>query len=110
MDDYEPNETPDCEIKMRLIVNDNESVYRRQDIWHRLENNKLLMLKWVRFNKNNIKITRCSTLAFASPVGFVWKKGQYHLCIDCKRLNKWICRVQNFITLDLKNGIFSRAY
>jgi len=119
--DYKPNKVRDVNIKMKLILKDDEPVYQRA---RRLSEQEKQVVKrqideWMREG-----IIRPSLSEYASPVVLVRKKnGAYRLCVDYRHLNQKIVkdryplpliedqlnRLQNakiFTTLDLENGFF----
>jgi len=118
---YVPNKTRDVNIRMKLILKDDEPVYQKARRCSEQEKQiiKRQVDEWMREG-----IVRPSLSEYASPVVLVKKKnGAYRLCVDYRRLNQKIIkdhyplpliddqlnRLQGariFTTLDLKNGFF----
>nr|XP_012150982.1 PREDICTED: uncharacterized protein LOC105663851 [Megachile rotundata] len=121
IDNYKPRRTQDANVKMSLVLKDEEPVYQRARRLSAVEKdiiNKQIE-EWL-----NDGIVQPSVSEYASPVVLVKKKdGSNRLCIDFRLLNKKIvkdryplpliedqldalqsARVSS--TLDLKNGFF----
>jgi hypothetical protein len=118
---YAPNKVRDVNIKMKLILKDDEPVYQRARRCSEQEKQtiKQQVDEWIRDG-----IVKPSLSEYASPVVLVKKKnGAYRLCVDYRRLNQKIVkdryplpliddqldRLQGakiFTTLDLENGFF----
>lgn len=118
---YTPNKTEDVDIKMKIILRNDEPVYqraRRLSEPERLEVDKQIA-EWLKEG-----IVRESSSDFASPIVLVSKKdGTKRLCCDYRKLNKNIVKdrfplpliedvmdrlegAEYFTTIDLKNGFF----
>lgn len=118
---YVPNKTRDVNIKMKLILKDNEPVYQKA---RRCSKQKKLIIKHQVDEWIHDSIVRPSLSKYASPVALVKKKNSaYRLCVDYRRLNQKIIKdryplpliddqldrlqgAEVFTTLDLKNGFF----
>lgn len=121
IENYKPNKTRDIDVKMKLILKDDEPIYQRA---RRLSEQEKQIVRrqvdeWMRDD-----IVRPSLSEYASPVVLVRKKsGTYRLCVDYRQLNRKIVkdryplpliddqldRLQSakvFTTLDLENGFF----
>lgn len=121
VDQYKPQQTQEVDIKMRLILKDDEPIYQKARRLSAIERNEVnaQVDEWL---KN--KIIQPSVSEYASPIVLVKKKdGTKRLCVDFQLLNKKIVKdryplpliedqldaLQNarvFSTLDLKNGFF----
>lgn len=121
VDQYKPQQTQEVDIKMRLILKDDEPIYQKARRLSAIERNEVnaQVDEWL---KN--KIIQPSVSEYASPIVLVKKKdGTKRLCVDFRLLNKKIAKdryplpliedqldaLQNarvFSTLDLKNGFF----
>lgn len=118
---YVPDKTRDVNIKMKLILKDDEPVYQRA---RRCSEQEKRVIKQQVDEWMCEGIVRPSLSEYASPVVLVKKKsGAYRLCVDYRRLNQKIVkdryplpliddqldRLQGakiFSTLDLANGFF----
>lgn len=121
IDDYRPGKARESDIKMKLILKDEEPVYqsaRRLSPSER-ETVNAQIDEWIAEG-----IVRPSTSDYASPVVLVRKKdGSVRLCVDYRLLNRKIIRdryplpliedqldrlqgAKLFSTIDLKNGFF----
>ncbi|GFX39815.1 retrovirus-related Pol polyprotein from transposon 412 [Trichonephila clavipes] len=83
--DYKPEKTASTDVKMRIILKDEEPVCqppRRLDFTERQVNKQIE--EWL-----NEGITRPSSAEYASPIVFVKKKdGSSRMCIDYRKLNQ----------------------
>lgn len=121
IDNYRPNPIREVNIKMKLILKDDEPVYlkpRRLAMAERMEVNAQID-EWL----ENV-IVRPSVSNYASPIVLVGKKdGSRQLSVDYRLLNRKIIKdryplpliedqldalqdAKVFSTLDLKNGFF----
>lgn len=121
VENYKPNRIAETDVKMTIILKDDEPAYQRA---RRLSPAEKIIVnaqvdEWLEQG-----IIRPSNSDFASPVVLVKKKdGSHRLCVDYRLLNKKIIKdryplpliedqldqLQNakfFSTLDLKNGFF----
>jgi len=118
---YKPVQTRETDIRMTIILKDEEPVYQKARRLSQYEKNivNTQIDEWKREG-----IVRESVSDFASPVVLVKKKnGSHRLCVDYRMLNKKIIkdryplpliedqldRLQDarvFSTIDLKNGFF----
>lgn len=121
IENYKPNKIIDTDVKMTIILKDDEPVYQKARRLSQAEKNivNAQIDEW-----REQGIVRPSVSDFASPVVLVKKKdGSHRLCVDYRSLNKKIIKdryplpliedqldqLQNskfFSTLDLKNGFF----
>lgn len=121
IENYRPDKTRETDVKMTIILKDEEPVYQKARRLSQTERDVVnaQIDEWERQG-----IVRPSASDFASPVVLVRKKdGTHRLCVDYRMLNKKIIkdryplpliedqldRLQNarvFSTLDLKNGFF----
>lgn len=118
---YTPNKIRDVNVKMRLVLKDNEPVYQRARRCSEQEKQiiKTQIGDWMREG-----VVRPSLSEYASPVVLVKKKNDtYRLCVDYRRLNVKIIKdryplpliddqldqlqsARIFTTLDFENGFF----
>jgi len=119
--EYKPSKTRSVDLKMSIVLTDDEPVYqraRRLAIPER-EMVNMQVNDWIRDG-----IVRPSLSDYASPIVLVKKKdGSTRLCVDYRRLNKKIIRdryplplvedqldalqgAKLYSTLDLRNGFF----
>jgi len=118
---YKPDKVKETDVKMSIILKDEEPVYQRAQRLSAVEREKVnkIISEWIQNG-----IVQPSLSDYASPVVLVEKKdGNIRLCVDYRQLNKKIIRdryplpliedqldrLQNmryFSTLDLKNGFF----
>ncbi|XP_076652416.1 uncharacterized protein LOC143358826 [Halictus rubicundus] len=121
IDEYKPREGHESEVKMRIILHDEEPVYQRAKRLSPVEKDEVnaQIRDWLAEG-----IVRPSLSEFASPIVLVKKKnGSKRLCVDYRALNKKIVKdryplpliedqldklqgARIFSTLDLKNGFF----
>lgn len=118
---YRPNKLREIDIKMAIVLRDDEPVYQKARRLSQAEKD-IINVQIEEWEKQGI--VRPSTSDFASPVVLVKKKdNSYRLCVDYRLLNKRVVkdwyplpliedqldRLQNakvFSVLDLKNGFF----
>lgn len=116
--EYKPNKTHEIDVKMTIILKDDEPVYQKARRLSQYEKD-IVNAQVDEWKKEGI--IRESISDFASPVVLVKKKnGSHRLCVDYRMLNKKIIkdryplplienqidRLQNarvFSTIDLKN-------
>lgn len=122
---YQPNKCKSTDIKMSLILKNDEPVYQRP---RRLEvPEKEIVEKQINAWLDE-GIIRPSTSDYASPIVLVAKKdGQTRICCDYRKLNKIVVKdrfpllliedvldslqgAKYFSTIDLKNGFFVNLY
>lgn len=124
IENYQPRQTKDTGVKMRIMLTDDIPVYqraRRLSAEHSHIVNDIIN-SWVKEG-----VVRPSSSDYASPVVLVEKKvGGWRLCVDYRSLNKKIIKDRNplpliedqldklqdaavFSTLDLKDGFFHVA-
>lgn len=119
--EYKPNKTHETDVKMTIILKDDEPVYQKARRLSQYEKD-IVNAQVDEWKKEGI--IRESISDFASPVVLVKKKNDSRrLCMDYRMLNKKIIkdryplpliedqvdRLQNarvFSTIDLKNGFF----
>lgn len=121
LDDYTPHKTQETDIRMKILLKDDEPIYqraRRMSPGEREVVNTQIH-EWIERG-----IVRASTSDYASPVVLVRKKnGSHRLCVDYRALNKKIIKdryplpliddqldalqgARVFSTLDLQDGFF----
>jgi len=121
IENYKPIKSRELDIKMTIILKDDEKVYQKARRLPQMERDivNAQIEEWERQG-----IVRPSVSDFASPVVLVKKKnGSHRLCVDYRQLNKKIIKdryplpliedqldqlqsARVFSTLDLKNGFF----
>lgn len=90
VEDYRPNKITDTDVKMTIILRDDEPVYQKARRLSQAEKDivNAQVDEW-----RAQGIIRPSTSDFASPVVLVKKKdGSHRLCVDYRLLNKKIIR------------------
>lgn len=121
IENYKPNQIVETDVKMKLILKDDEVVYQKARRLSPSEKN-IVNAQIEEWEKQGI--VRPSSSDYASPVVLVKKKdGSHRLCIDYRLLNRKIIKdryplpliedqldqlqdTKVFSTLDLKNGFF----
>lgn len=121
IENYKPSKTYESDIKMKLILKDEEPVYQSARRLSQSEKQAVnaLIGKWIAGG-----VVQPSTSDYASPVVLVRKRdGSIRLCVDYRLLNRKVIKdryplpliedqldllqgAQVFSTLDLKNGFF----
>lgn len=121
VENYKPIKTQETDIKMKIILKDEEPVYQKARRLSQFEKDivNAQIDEWKRDG-----VIRESVSDFASPIVLVQKKnGSHRLCVDYRLLNKKIIKdryplpliedqldqlqdARVFSTIDLKNGFF----
>lgn len=121
VENYTPNKTRGCDIKMKIVLKDEQPVYehpRRLSVDEKKEVDMQLE-EWLQEG-----IIRSSSSDFASAIVLVKKKdGRTRICCDCRKINRKIIKdrfplpliedildslqgAKYFSTIDLRNGFF----
>jgi len=121
IENYKPSRTVEIDIRMKLVLKDDEPVYQKA---RRLSPSEKAIVNAQIAEWEEQGIVRPFSSDYASPVVLVRKKDDSHrLCVDYRQLNKKIIQdryplpliedqldqlqgANLFTTLDLKNGFF----
>jgi len=94
---YKPNRTVETDIRMKLVLKDDEPVYQKA---RRLSPSEKALVNAQIVEWEEQGIVRPSSSDYASPVVLVRKKdNSYRLCVDYRQLNKKIIKDRYLLPL-----------